>query len=144
MIAERFKELRVFLNKTQSEFSLMIGVNQTTISSIEKGKSSPNVEVAEKVVKTFPNVNSVWLLTGEGEMFLDNVIPLIPIAEAKEKAKFEQKAELKSEKSEIPNVSFLEKQIQWLQGVVDKLQRENELLIAKYQLFPDGGLYQKV
>ncbi|EJR13196.1 helix-turn-helix domain-containing protein [Bacillus paranthracis] len=46
-IGQRLKELRKEKNLTQSELALRINSNQETISRVEKGKFSPNLDWLE-------------------------------------------------------------------------------------------------
>ncbi len=72
-INERIKLLRKELGLNQNEFGSKIGVAQTYLSQIESGTR----DLTDKILKIIllenwggKNVNSEWLQTGEGEMFL--------------------------------------------------------------------------
>ena len=66
-INERIKYLRKNLGLNQTDFARKIGMKQTGLSAIEKGK----VPVLERNIKNICSefhINEVWLRTGEGEM----------------------------------------------------------------------------
>lgn len=52
-----------------ASFAKKIGVVPTQIYDLQSGKIKKISEsIAEKIIKTYPEFNKVWLLTGEGEM----------------------------------------------------------------------------
>lgn len=67
----RIKELIQALEMTQVEFAKEFGLTKSGISEIVAGrtKSLPH-SVQIRLYKEF-NINPTWLLTGEGEMFLE-------------------------------------------------------------------------
>lgn len=65
---ERFKQLRNTLGLTQEEFAKSLGIVKASVSNIESGTRQVNNKHIRMLELTF-NVNSKWLLTGEGEMF---------------------------------------------------------------------------
>lgn len=54
----------------QKEFSQKTGISPATLSSIFNGRTSPTLNHAELLHKSFPDLNMSWLIFGEGEMFL--------------------------------------------------------------------------
>lgn len=70
-IKERIKHLvSTICDGNTSEFSRIVGLNETTIRNYITGKSSPKHEMLAKITITF-NVNPGWILLGEGEMLRD-------------------------------------------------------------------------
>lgn len=73
MSGDSFKErlvrfARVRYNKGQNKFEEYCGINRGTINNITKGISTTTLKpIAEKC----PELNLRWLVTGEGEMCLD-------------------------------------------------------------------------
>ena len=70
-ISERFKILRKSLGKSQKTFALELGIHQSTIANIENSKIFPNMQFLNILYKNY-KLNTHWLLTGEGEMFLSS------------------------------------------------------------------------
>lgn len=55
--------------KTQRDFAEIIDMNKSNLSSALNGKEEYLTDnLFEKIAKTFPELNKIWLLTGEGEM----------------------------------------------------------------------------
>lgn len=68
--AFRLKQLREKETKTQSEFGLRIGSNQSSIGKMENAKRAIGPHVEYKILKEF-NINPEWWHTGIGEMFIN-------------------------------------------------------------------------
>jgi len=72
----RLKEVRKLLGLTQKAMAEPLGLNQTNIRDLESGKvkfSTLHALALEQVYK----INSNWLLTGAGEIFIDENLPPI-------------------------------------------------------------------
>ncbi|MFW9872548.1 MAG: helix-turn-helix domain-containing protein [Candidatus Thorarchaeota archaeon] len=69
-IGNRIKYLREFLHLSQDQFAKKVGTHKQTISKYERGEQFPKVNMLNPWVDIF-NVNLNWLLTGQGEMFLE-------------------------------------------------------------------------
>lgn len=55
-------------NLTASKFADEIGVQRSSISHILSGRNLPSLDFVQKVLKTYPEINSDWLLNGNGPM----------------------------------------------------------------------------
>lgn len=69
-IKERFKLLRKKIKLTQKELANILHINQSTIQAYENGKAFPSSKKLEILFREF-NININWIITGEGEMFLE-------------------------------------------------------------------------
>ena len=49
-----------------------IGVNRATISHILSGRNKPSIDFFQKLLSTYPDLNSNWLITGIGYMSTKN------------------------------------------------------------------------
>ena len=52
-------------------FAKNIGITQQTFSNYLKGRI-PSADVVEKIVERYPEINCHWLITGKGEMLIEN------------------------------------------------------------------------
>ncbi len=50
------------------QFDMSIGASNGYILRMQKNKASIGSDVIENIIKTYPQLNVVWLLTGEGDM----------------------------------------------------------------------------
>ena len=67
---ERIREVRKALGLTLEKFGEKIGMKKNSVSQIENGKNSVTEQVIKSICREF-NVDSIWLTTGDGEMFVD-------------------------------------------------------------------------
>ncbi len=54
-----------------SELADNIGVNRATISHILSGRNKPSIDMLEKILSIYPNLNLNWLITGFGTMHIN-------------------------------------------------------------------------
>lgn len=52
----------------------MIGIGQKTVNNYMNGSRKVSYEFVEAIARTFGDINSEWLLTGEGEMIKSDSI----------------------------------------------------------------------
>ena len=69
-INERLKILIELLGMSARAFSSAIGSGDTNTRNYLDRGSKPGADYLEKIVRRFETVNSVWLLTGDGEPIL--------------------------------------------------------------------------
>ena len=55
-----------------SELADNIGVNRATISHILSGRNKPSIDFLQKLLNTYPDLNSNWLITGIGYISTKN------------------------------------------------------------------------
>ncbi len=70
MINKRLRELQKTLNVTIKEMAEKTGLPYPTIQSYLLDKRSPSAQNINKIAQAF-GVNSDWILTGEGDMFIE-------------------------------------------------------------------------
>jgi transcriptional regulator with XRE-family HTH domain len=69
-LGERVKKVRQRFNLTQAEFAEKLGVGQSYISSLEKGKESPS-DTLLFLISSLYCINIEWLKDGTGEEIKD-------------------------------------------------------------------------
>lgn len=70
--SEKITKLLDYYNLTPQRFAERIGLKQDTyIEDIISGKSGFRRALNMKIMKTYPEINQHWLISGEGEMILD-------------------------------------------------------------------------
>ncbi|MDQ2769330.1 MAG: helix-turn-helix domain-containing protein, partial [Bacteroidota bacterium] len=70
---DRVNELITSLGMSKNKFAKQIGTSSAMISKVTTQEINFGVELAEKIISTFPSVSPTWLLTGIGEMMLPKV-----------------------------------------------------------------------
>ena len=68
---ERLKDLRKTLNLSQDAFGERIGMSGGAISLLEKGKRNVTEQVVKSICREY-SVDYMWLITGDGEMFVES------------------------------------------------------------------------
>ena len=110
-VKERLIELCEAMNTTPNQFSQDIGKNREFIRKIVGEIGS---DVLRNINRIFPNINIMWIITGEGEKFLKNDITL----------------------SNNENLSsYLKEENKELKEEVKRLIKENAILSTKVELF---------
>jgi transcriptional regulator with XRE-family HTH domain len=67
-IGKRLKIVRDCDGLTREAMASKLGVHKNTLGSYETGKSLPDSGVLNRLLDMHPELNPIWLLTGEGEM----------------------------------------------------------------------------
>lgn len=105
----RLKKLIKELNLNQSEFAKALGMTQPNINRMVNGSSNISVEALNRITNKYRQVNLHWLLTGSGDMFLNESESMEPQVE---EAPFGQ---------EKGRWGELEKRIKRLEEIVERL-----------------------
>jgi len=58
-------------NLTSTKFADTIGVQRSSISHILSGRNKPSYDFIEKMLLSYPDINAQWLITGKGNMFIN-------------------------------------------------------------------------
>ncbi|WP_254473793.1 helix-turn-helix domain-containing protein [Bartonella sp. B1098] len=80
--AKRLRLIRESLELNRDQIATRLGIKKAIYDHAERGTTFPNVEFLTALSQQL-NVNLTWLVTGEGEMFIDvmkvtNLAPTIP------------------------------------------------------------------
>ena len=60
------------------QFDISIGTANGYILRMQKNNASVGSDVIERIVKLYPQVNLVWLITGKGEMLIEDDLNKTP------------------------------------------------------------------
>lgn len=69
-INERYESLIKSLRFNVTTFAAELGFSQTAMANVTNGNNKPSFAMIEATIKAFPQVNLLWLMKGEGSMFL--------------------------------------------------------------------------
>lgn len=94
--SDRLEAIRKSKKMSQLEFCNSIGIGQSTYSKMISRGSTPKAELLESIATIFPDVNIGYILTGQGEMFLQDTAK--PATELEERVK-----ELEEQMKEVRN-----------------------------------------
>ncbi len=75
-VKDRIRELMTALGLTRQQFTDMTGISPASLSNIFNEKSKPTLNHVQAISAALPGVNTGWLVSGAGEMFLPGASPL--------------------------------------------------------------------
>lgn len=65
---ERIRKLITSKNINAAQFADQIGVQRSSISHVLSGRNKPSLEFIQKILKTYSDVDSDWLISGKGNI----------------------------------------------------------------------------
>ena len=65
---DRIMELLNTESLSASKFADIIGVQRSSMSHILSGRNNPSLDFIQKIMRSFPNINGDWLISGSGDM----------------------------------------------------------------------------
>ncbi|MBR5820487.1 MAG: hypothetical protein IKY68_04460 [Alistipes sp.] len=72
---QRLEAVLRWANMSANYFAHHIGLSRgENLYQIKRGNNGISLNLAERIVTHFPQINRLWLLTGEGEMLLDEAL----------------------------------------------------------------------
>lgn len=66
---DRIEKIMQLENISSGQFSLEIGIQNSTLSHILNNRNKPSLDVLKKILHRFPKISSDWLILGQGPMF---------------------------------------------------------------------------
>lgn len=70
---DRIQQFIDFKGINAGEFATLLEVQRSNISHILNGRNKPGASLIEKMLTVFPELNARWLLTGEGNMLIEQI-----------------------------------------------------------------------
>jgi len=67
---DRIAEIMRYKGMLAKNFCEITGINPASLSHILNGKTKASLPVLKNIVDTFPDLNPLWVLLGEGQMLL--------------------------------------------------------------------------
>ena len=68
-VNDRIKLIFNNLKEKQQSFAKKVGVSQSFLSKVLRGECKAPTDMLNGILKTYPNINARWLITGEGSMY---------------------------------------------------------------------------
>lgn len=65
---ERIRQIQELQRMSQREFAEALGISPSSLSSIYNGHTSPTNNHVQAIHRRFPEINTDWLLFGDGDM----------------------------------------------------------------------------
>ena len=67
-LSDRIKQFIDYKNITVNKFSISVGASNSYFNKILRDNNSIGSDRIEKILRTYPEINPIWLMLGEGEM----------------------------------------------------------------------------
>lgn len=97
------------------QFDLSIGTANGYTLRMEKNNASVGSDVIERITEVYPQVNLVWLITGKGSMFIEDI-------GIKAKAKAQTTAEIEAYINQKINEKISEEKKQLLDEILKEIE----------------------
>jgi len=69
----KIEKILIYVGLSPSQFADEIGVQRSSISHILSERNKPSLELIQKVLTKFKEINPEWLILGKGEMLRETV-----------------------------------------------------------------------
>jgi len=73
----RFKKWMKLVDINANSLALLINVNRSTISHILSGRNKPSIDILDKILDKYPDLNTNWLISGVGNISINTKSELI-------------------------------------------------------------------
>lgn len=125
---DRIKQVIEYKNCSVNAFSKMIGVNQSTIQQQLTEDRKISLDIIEKILITFEEISSDWLIMGKGEMLKQDTPYMEQPVEADSRNQFSNLKEALRQK-EIEEMRLQMSQNQKLVSQLMKVIDNNTMII---------------
>ena len=124
---------------SESQFAKMIGSNQKTINQQLRGERSISLDTISKILSSFEDISSEWLLRGEGDMLKPQ--PTSPYLESKtNKTSAPHQIETKNINIDLQGEQIdSKKTIEVLIKVIETYQTRMDDLLNVVEVLKDGN-----
>lgn len=122
-VKSRIIEFYTTQGLSKREFECSIGVSN---GYIDKLRNCPKPDKLERIYLTYPNLNKVWLLTGDGEMLINECEETTPLTNYEKvllKAMDEISEQRKLTEKSQEQISRFQDQLDRLIGIIESSQK---------------------
>ena len=124
-------------NLNSTKFADQIGVQRSSISHILSGRNKPSYDFIEKMLLTYPKLNAQWLITGKGNMFIDQ--PSLFNEQKVEKNLTQRELFIQNQNEDIPVITKPEKEKENIESKSDFSAKQ----IEKVMIFYNDGTFKQ-
>lgn len=108
-MVDRIKQIMEYKQLTPAVFAEQLEISRSNLTHLFSGRNQPSLALAKKILETYPDINTEWLIMGVGEMVnADYKQEAAPLANAETPATAANPAELDlfSGMEETPDVQM--------------------------------------
>lgn len=70
-IRERLTQILTLKEMTPSNFADILEIQRSNMSHYLNGRNKPSIDILQKILTKFPDINANWLMTGRGEITIE-------------------------------------------------------------------------
>ena len=75
----RLQQVIIWANQTTNGFAKLLGLSRAeNLYQIKRGNNRISFDLADRIVRRYPQISKLWLLTGDGEMMADGGAQAVP------------------------------------------------------------------
>ena len=141
MILDRLKEYIDFKNINVSSFEKSIGMSNASFGKSLKNNGAIGTDKLENILQVYPDINPVWLLTGQGDMIWDPSSYQSKMVDSSQNEPIitflKEQIEKKDDKIEI-----LSQEIGILKAELSKLKEEGDISLFKMENIDQSSLFK--
>ncbi len=128
-------------NLTSTKFADVIGVQRSSISHILSGRNKPSYDFIEKMLLSYPEIDAQWLITGKGNMFLNQPSLFKSEAETSEKVLSSPESHIQNSVNSISEIRETEKE----KEITPKIHHlsDEKKIIEKVLIFYQNGTFKE-
>jgi transcriptional regulator with XRE-family HTH domain len=67
-MVDRIKQILEFYRLSPASFAEQIGINRSNLTHLFSGRNQPSLDFAKKILHSYPEIKTEWLIMGVGEM----------------------------------------------------------------------------
>ena len=69
---DRIKQIMEYYQMAPASFAEQIGINRSNLTHLFSGRNQPSLDLAKKILHSYPEIKTEWLIMGVGEMMRSN------------------------------------------------------------------------
>lgn len=73
---DRIKQVMNYSGLTPTQFASELGINRSGLTHLFTGRNQPSLDLIKKILITFPQIKTEWLMMGMGSMLKNEVNPI--------------------------------------------------------------------
>lgn len=74
---DRIKQVMDYSGLTPAQFASELGINRSGLTHLFSGRNQPSLDLIKKILITFPQIKTEWLMMGMGSMLKNETTPIL-------------------------------------------------------------------
>lgn len=74
-MVDRIKQIMEYKQLTPAVFAEQLEISRSNLTHLFSGRNQPSLALAKKILETYPDINTEWLIMGVGKMVNTDLLP---------------------------------------------------------------------